>query len=64
MSACEGSLAVACTQALLLGNCLLDSTVKARGIGVSEGKEEPATVFVQFEIRPLFCLTNLSNYQS
>ena len=43
---------------------LLNSAVKARGIGASEGREQPATVFVQFEIRPLFRLTNLSNYQS
>ena len=36
-------------QALLLGNIvLLNSAVKGRGIEASEGKEEPAAVFVQF----------------
>ena len=43
---------------------LLKGMVKACGIGASAGKEEPATVSVWFEIRPLFRLTNLSNYQS
>ena len=38
-----------CTQALLSGNIvLLNSAVKGRGIGATEGQEEPPTVFVQF----------------